>query len=177
MTSTRHTQIPSGLQRLPPFAGHAPRRERPLGSYALLTATYVGGCAGFAAWWRRAGRPLPERPAPADLLLISIATHKLARLIAKDRVFSALRAPFTRFQHDAGPGEVEEAARGQGLQRAIGELVVCPYCLSVWLATAFTAGLIAAPRPTRWAAAALNVVTASDMLQIAYKNAEETLGS
>jgi Protein of unknown function (DUF1360) len=59
------------------------------------------------------------------------------------------RAPFTRFQDDAGAGEVNEAARGHGLQRAIGELLVCPYCLDLWIAAAFTAGLLVAPRATR----------------------------
>src|SRR5579875_2472730 len=175
--SVRSPHARGGLQQLAPFAGHAPQRERPLGSYALLSGGYLAACAGFACWWARRGRPLPERPALGDLLLISVATHKLARLIAKDRVSSALRAPFTRYQHDAGPGEVDEAARGHGMRRAIGELLICPYCLSVWLAGAFTAGLLSAPRATRWICAALVAVTASDMLQIAYRNAEETLSS
>lgn len=167
----------AGLQHLPPFAGHAPDRERPLGAYALLSAGYLGGCSAFALWWRRSGRSLPERPSPSDLLLVSVATHKLARLIAKDRVSSALRAPFTRYQRDAGPGEVDEAARGHGMRRAIGELVICPYCMSVWLASAFTIGLLLAPRATRWAAGTLSAVTVSDLLQIAYSIAEDTLAS
>lgn len=50
-----------------------------------------------------------------------MASHKAARMVTKDRVTSAVRAPFTRFEHDAGPGEVSESARGRGLQRAIGE--------------------------------------------------------
>jgi len=29
-----------------------------------------------------------------------------ARLVAKDRVLSTVRAPFTQFEEDAGPGEV-----------------------------------------------------------------------
>jgi hypothetical protein len=173
--STQQATAGGGLQRLPPFRGHAPHRERPLGAYALLSAGYLGGCGAFVAWWRRSRRPLPEGPAASDVLLISVATQKLARLIAKDRVSSALRAPFTRYQHDGGPGEVEEAARGHGVRRAIGELLICPHCLSVWLASAITAGMLAAPKATRWAAAALTAVTASDLLQIAYKKAEDTL--
>jgi hypothetical protein len=43
-----------------------------------------------------------------------------------------LRAPFTRFQDDTGYGEVEEAARGTGFRRAIGELLICQYCVSQW---------------------------------------------
>jgi hypothetical protein len=90
-------------------------------------------------------------------------------------VTSAVRAPFTRFQEDAGPGEVEEQARGRGLRRAFGELLICPYCLSVWIATAFATGLVVAPRPTRWAASVLTVVFGSDVLQAVYKKLEGSL--
>lgn len=86
-----------------------------------------------------------------------------------------MRAPFTRFQDDAGAGEVEEAARGRGLRRAIGELLVCPYCLDVWVACALTAGLLLAPRATRWIAAILSATSGADALQIAYKKAQNSL--
>jgi Protein of unknown function (DUF1360) len=90
-------------------------------------------------------------------------------------VTSALRHPFTSYQGEAGPGEVEEAAKGSGLRRAIGELLVCPYCIGMWIAAAFTAGLVVAPRPTRWLAAMLSALFGSDILQIAYKNLEDTI--
>ena len=106
-----------------------------------------------------------------DLALITVATHKTSRLIAKDRVTSTVRAPFTRFQGDAGPGEVDDAARGHGLRRAIGELLVCPYCLDLWTAAA-TASLLLAPRATRWITAILTVTSGADTLQIVYKRAE-----
>lgn len=149
--------------------------ERPIGGYATLTALFGGLCVAFAEWMRRGGRQLPERVGAADLLLITAATHKLSRLITKDRVTSALRRPFTRYQGDAGPGEVEEEARGQGLRRALGELLICPYCVGMWIAAAFTAGLAVAPRPTRWIASMLTALFGSDLLQIAYKRAEQSL--
>jgi Protein of unknown function (DUF1360) len=167
MTATR-------IQDTGPFAGHA-EQERPLGGYAVLMGTVAAAGAGFAGWLARSGRPLPDRPAAGDLALVAVATHKASRLISKDRVTSTVRAPFTRYEDDAGPSEVSEAARGHGLRRAIGELLVCPYCLGVWIAAAFTAGLIVAPKPTRWVAAMLNAVFASDVLQIAYAKAEQTL--
>jgi hypothetical protein len=61
----------------------------------------------------RSGRELPERLGARDLLLAGIATHKLSRLITKDKITSAVRAPFTRFQEKAGHGELDEAARGR----------------------------------------------------------------
>jgi hypothetical protein len=113
--------------------------------------------------------------APGDLALITVATHKASRLVAKDRVTSSVRAPFTRFEGDAGPGEVSEEARGSGLRRAIGELVICPYCIGLWIASAFAAGLVVAPHATRWVASVLSAMFGSDLLQIAYKKAEDTL--
>jgi hypothetical protein len=163
------------VQDVEPFAGHSPTQERPLGGYAVTMGLYAAGVAGFAAWMRATGRRLPERVPSGDLALMTVATHKASRLIAKDRVTSTVRAPFTRFEGDAGPGEVSEAARGRGLRRAFGELLVCPYCIGLWIATAFAAGLAVAPRPTRWTASVLTAVFGSDLLQIAYKKAEDTL--
>jgi hypothetical protein len=163
------------LQDVGPLRGHAPQQERPLGGYAVLTGTFGALAGAFAAWWRRSGRELPERMPAADLALVAVATHKASRLIAKDRVTSVVRAPFTTFEDDAGPGEVTEAARGRGLRRAIGELLVCPYCLGLWVSAAFTAGLLVAPRATRWTMAVLNAFFASDVLQMAYAKGEDAL--
>lgn len=149
--------------------------ERPLRSYSALTALFGGLCGMFAVWMRRSERALPPRMEAGDLALITVATHKLSRLITKDRVTSAIRHPFTRYEGDSGHGEVSEAARGTGLRRAIGELLICPYCIGMWIAAAFTAGLAVAPRPTRWIASALTALFGSDLLQIAYKRAEQTL--
>lgn len=160
------------LQDLPPFTGHSPDQERPLGSYGALTAVFGSVAGAFAAWFRASGRELPERVAAADLALVTVSTHKLSRLIAKDRTTSTFRAPFTRFQGDAGPGEVDEAARGRGLRRALGELLICPYCLGLWVAAAQTAGLLVAPRATRWTMAVLTALFGADLLQLAYARAE-----
>jgi hypothetical protein len=164
------------VQDLPPFAGHSPDRERPLGWYAFLISSFSGLVGGFATWFRRSGRQLPERMETGDVLLMAVAVHKGSRLIGKAKVTSAVRAPFTQYQGDGDrPAEVEEKARGAGLRRVIGELLICPYCLSMWFASFFTAGLLVAPRPTRWLASLLAVVFGSDVLQIAYRKAEDSL--
>jgi hypothetical protein len=130
-----------------PFAGHSPQQESPLGSYAALTGTFAALTgtfaaltAAFAGWLRRSGRQVPARIDAGDSLLVAVATHKSSRLVAKDRVTSGVRAPFTRFAGDAGPGEVEESARGHGLRRAIGELLVCPYSIGPVAQRGVTAG-------------------------------------
>jgi hypothetical protein len=102
-----------------------------------------------------------------------VATHKLSRLIAKDKIMAFARAPFTEYQQPGGPAEVEERARGDGVRRTVGELLVCPYCLGMWISGAFHLGLVAAPRTTRFAASVLTGLTISDFLQIAYRAAEE----
>jgi hypothetical protein len=137
--------------------------------------TFSAAAAGFAGWMARSGREFPERFEARDLALITLATHKASRLLAKDRVTGALRAPFTAPQEGGGAGEVEERARGTGLRRAIGELLICPYCLGMWLATSFAAGMTVAPRQTRWVASVLAVHFGSDVLQVAYKKLEDTL--
>lgn len=163
------------LQDHGPLAGHSPQQERALGGYAALTGVFTALAGAFVAWFRTSERELPERMEVADLALVTVATHKASRLLAKDRVTSIVRAPFTQFQGDEGQGEVAERARGTGLRRAIGELLICPYCLGMWIAAAFAAGLLVAPRPTRWVAAVLTAVFGSDMLQIAYKKAEQAM--
>lgn len=131
---------------------------------------YAGVAGGLAAVVRVTGRPVPQRPANADVVLLSIATHKLSRLLSKDAITSPLRAPFTRYDKPIGSGEVMEQVRdeGSGARHAIGELLSCPFCLAVWVATGLTGGLVLAPRLTRLVATALTAVAASDFLQMAY---------
>ena len=155
--------------------GYAPDEEKPLRSYAVLMSVFGGLALGFAAWFRRSGRQLPDRIDGRDLLLLTVASHKSARLISKDKVTSTIRAPFARYEGSAGPGELSEKPRGRGLRRAIGELLVCPYCLGMWTSAGLTAGLLVLPRFTRWVSAVLVIFFGSDVLQIAYKKAEDTL--
>jgi hypothetical protein len=157
-----------------PFAGYAEPEERPpLGSYAALTALFNVLFAGAVAGAQRSGRGLPDRVAPEDVVLTGVASHKLSRLLAKDKVTAWLRAPFTRYQEPGGPGELEERPRGSGARRLIGELVVCPYCLGMWTSAGLHVGLLYAPRVTRLISSTFTALTISDFLQIAYKAAEE----
>jgi hypothetical protein len=153
-------------------ADHADQ-YRPLAGYSMLAAAFNALFVAFLILAGRRGR-LPERYGTGDLMLLGAATFKLSRLIAKDRVTSFLRAPFTRFQEDSGHGEVAEAARGRGLQRAVGELVVCPYCLAQWVAASLVAGLAVAPRATRAVAAVFTIFGLSDVVQIAYSKLEQS---
>src|SRR4051812_43457434 len=123
--------------------------DRPLGGYLALATVYLGGTAAGAAAIKALGRPVPDELSPWDVAQLAVATHKLARLVAKDPVTSPLRAPFTEFHGTSAPSELAEEVRGHGLQHSIGELLTCPMCLGQWVATGFTLGLCLAPRATR----------------------------
>jgi hypothetical protein len=154
------------------YSGYAPPPEQaPLGSYAATSALFNVAFAGALAAAAHTGR-LPERVAAADVVLIGVASHKLSRVVTKDRIMAFARAPFTKYQEPGGRGEVEERARGRGLRRVIGELLVCPYCLSVWASAGLHVGLIYAPRSTRIVASTFSALTLADFLHIAYKAAE-----
>jgi hypothetical protein len=146
--------------------------EIPLGSYALLIGIFNAGLAGSLLVARLSGRDLPPRLGWSDVALFGVATHRLSRLLAKDKVTAALRAPFTEYQEKGAPAEVEERARGDGFRRAIGELVLCPYCLDQWVATAFVSGSVFAPRLTRLLAGIFGSVAIADFLQVAYRAAQ-----
>jgi hypothetical protein len=147
--------------------------HRPLASYSALSAGFVAAFAGSLLAARASGRPLPARLSSWDLLTIGVATHKVSRLLAKDKVTSFLRAPFVRYREGSGQGELEEEPRGRGLQLAVGELLGCPYCLGQWVAGGFGVGMVAAPRLTRLIAFIYTAETVSDFLQLAYLAAEE----
>ncbi len=138
------------------------RELRELGPYAALGSTFA---SAFAAAVLLGMRRLPERYSLGDLALLSVATHKLSRLLARDRVTRPLRAPFTEVEDGSSSREMKERPRGRGLKHAVGELLSCPFCLDQWLAGVFIAGLVFAPRPTRTTASMFAVVAGSDYLQ------------
>jgi len=147
--------------------------DRPLGGYLVALGGYAAGVATLTGVAALRGRHLPERFGLGDTMLLSIATHKLSRLIAKDAVTSPLRAPFTRYQEPAGDGELNESVRGRGVRHAIGELISCPFCLAVWIATGLTGGMMLAPRLTRAIGVVMTAVAASDAAQLVYDAAKQ----
>lgn len=146
--------------------------EQLLAEYATMLGFYLTSVVvltGIAVEQNR----LPRKFGALDLALLGIATHKLSRIVAKDRITSILRAPFVSYIRGAGAGEVEEEPRGRGIQRGIGHLISCPYCTAPWCATALSFGLLFAPRVTRFFAGILASVAMSDFLHRAYLAAKE----
>jgi Protein of unknown function (DUF1360) len=162
-----------GLRRL--YSGYSPQ-PRPFAEYGGLITLFNVGYAGLALVAARSRR-LPERYSMLDVALAGVATHKLSRLITKDKVTSAIRAPFTSFEGSAPQGEVDEKARGEGAQKAVGELLVCPYCVGLWIAATLTMGLVYAPRATRLVSFTFSALALSDVLQVAYRAAGDAAQS
>jgi hypothetical protein len=144
------------------------REDLPIAGYLALLGLYEGALAGFVRWWKKKGRALPERPALEDLALVGIATHKLTRILTKERVTRPLRAPFTDVKSPPG-AHLEEAPAGRGMRRAIGQLLTCPYCAGPWVAALFLVGLTARPREARWTAGLFSAVALSDWLHRAWR--------
>ncbi|NKZ06743.1 DUF1360 domain-containing protein [Actinomadura latina] len=152
---------------------YAGGEDRPLGSYLGTLGVYALTTGAVAL----IGRRLRDRPPTiglADLALMTVTTHKVARLIAKDPVTSPLRAPFTRYSGTSGPSELAEEARGKGVRHTIGELITCPFCTAQWVATAYAAGLVFAPQATRLAGTTMTAVAGSDWLQLAYARLQQS---
>jgi hypothetical protein len=148
------------------------RDEQLLAEYAALLGSYLAGVSMLTGVALKKNS-LPRRFGLLDLALLGAATHKLGRLVAKDRTASILRAPFVSYVPIVGAGEVEEEPRGRGVQRGIGHLISCPYCVGPWCATALGFGLVFAPRLTRFFAGILASIATSDFLHRAYLAAKE----
>ena len=149
--------------------------DRPLGGYLAVMFVYgvvvvVAVLAALAS-----GRTLPTRWRIQDLILLTLGTHKLSRTLTKDAVTSPLRAPFTRYAGTGGPAEVQEEVRKQSqLRHSVGELLTCPFCLDMWVATGFAIGLVFAPRFTRLIAGVFSALAGADFLQLAYAMAQQS---
>jgi hypothetical protein len=143
--------------------------QRPLAGDLGAMGVYVGLVSAAAAGVRASGRELPERIPVGDAFLLTVATFRLARRLAKDPVTAPIRAPFTRFEGASGHAEVAEEVREHGgVKHAVGELLTCPFCLAQWVGTGLVFGYVTAPKATRLAALTMTMVAGSDVLQFAY---------
>lgn len=152
------------------WASYSPSTESPpFGTYAVLSSGFVAALGSFIVARRRTG-DLPEIIPARDLALMGGAAFKLSRLLTKEKVAAFIRAPFTEYQGKGdAPGEVEEKARGAGPRAAIGQLLTCPYCIGMWIVSAFTVGLVTVPRETRLVTSLLTALGLSDFLQVGYR--------
>lgn len=140
--------------------------DRPIDSYVVLMGVWAALAGAVALTARAKSARLPT--SATDLVVLALATQKLSRLTAKDSVTSPVRVPFTKFAGTSGDAELKEQTRGVGLQHAVGELLTCPMCLGVWVATGLVGGRAVAPRATRLFTTVFAAVGAADYLHQGY---------
>jgi Protein of unknown function (DUF1360) len=120
------------------------------------------GVAGAAG--RALGRD-PQCQTFLDFVVLSAASFKAARTLARDEVTSFLREPFVEERaHEGG----EEPVASGDVRQAIGELVTCSRCVGTWTAAGLAATQVLAPRFGRlltWSLAAAGV---NDYLQAGF---------
>ena len=151
---------------------YAPEEPRPLHGYlrALgVFVTYVGILSTLVT--RRRGA-VPPGLDTRDTILASVATFRAARLLTEASVTSPIRAAFTRYAGPGAPGEVREQVQEPegGDRHAFAELLSCPYCLGVWVATTFGFGFVLMPRTARFAASILGIDAGADVMQKLYSD-------
>jgi hypothetical protein len=132
--------------------------NRPFPEYAALTATFGAVLGGFLLLARHR---LPERIGLLDVVGIGLGSYKLGRLVAKDEVTSWVRAPVTEDLDATQP-------KPQGVERALGELVTCPYCIGLWAASGLSYGLVLFPRQTRLVNAIFGAQAVADFLNAGF---------
>ena len=138
-------------------------RSPPYGSYAAIIATFAGGLAAAGALSRSVGRD-PQCQTALDLAVLSAATFKAARTLARDKVTSFVREPFV--EGEAYEGDEEPVATGG--RRALGELVTCTRCVGTWAAAGLASTQILAPRFGRLLTWSLGAAAANDFLQAGF---------
>jgi Protein of unknown function (DUF1360) len=131
------------------------RRDPPYEAYATIAGAFLAGLGLVAVLARR------SPPAGAlDFVALSAATFKASRTLSRERVASFVREPFVE-------GDDEHPA-GEGMQRALGELVTCPRCIGTWVAAGLASSQMVAPRFGRALTWTLGAAAANDFLQGAF---------
>jgi len=116
-------------------------------TYLTLTGIFFSLFALFSSRHRRKSdiEDLKSR----ELAMLGFASYRLGHLISFDKVTEPLRLPFTETKMDDFGAAMTVEARGEGVQRALGELVSCPICSGTWAAAALVYLVNLFPGPGR----------------------------
>lgn len=139
------------------------QQRPPYEAYAGIVGAFIA-TLGAAGALGRALKREPQSQSALDLVVLSAATFKASRTLTRDDVTSFLREPFV--ERDA-VGDHETPA-GEGIQRAIGELITCSRCTGTWVAAGLTSTQILAPRFGRLLTWSLAAAAVNDWLQAGF---------
>jgi len=162
------------MERARPLQPQAASRESSggAGAYLPFLVTYVVVWLLFLLLKYLLGFAWPRAVSGIDLLLLCLATFRLTALVTEEKVTRALRAPFCERRTITRPdGTVieEEVPMGGGMRRTIGELILCPWCAGVWIATLLTFFWILLPGLARAVLIAFGVAAGGLLFEILAK--------
>lgn len=136
-------------------------------TYTALSGLFLALFAAFALRNKKQRKSL--RLKPLDMAQLGLATFRIGRLVAYDKVFEPYRLPFTKTTRDSsGVGETT-APKGDGVQRAIGELISCPICAGTWVAAILVYGMTIAPQATRVFITIMSAIGMAELLNAAHE--------
>jgi hypothetical protein len=147
---------------MPPYRSAPEELTERRTTYAGLNGLFLALLAAFAHRQRNKRDSLELRP--FDLVLLGLATLRLGRLVAYDKVFETWRLPVAETQPDESGAGDTVTPKGHGFQRALGELISCPICAGTWIAAGLVYGLRIAPRFTRALLAIMSAVGIAELL-------------
>jgi Protein of unknown function (DUF1360) len=140
--------------------------KRPLPEYATLAAAFWAVFALFLATNRER---LPHRFRFGDLAGIALSSYKLSRLITTEDVTAFVRAPVTE-----DPGA--QRPKPHGMERVLGELLTCPYCIGLWITSALAYTQVLFPRETRFFNSIFGSYAVTDFLHAGFVRLKEGTG-
>ena len=138
-------------------------RRPPLGGYAVILGTFVTALGGAAMAERSLDRH-GRKTTALDFAMLAAATFKCARVVTRERVGSVVRQPFVENVAEGA----DATPAGEGMQRAVGELVTCTRCAGTWAAAGLLSAQIVAPRFGRLLTWSLAAGAANDFLQAGF---------
>jgi len=143
-------------------------KRREYAAKLVLIGVFLGGLALFIGYMTVYGPGLSAFKLSAlDLALLVFATYRMGHLIAYDLVTEPLRQFFTETVPDStGAGESVEP-KGQGIQRALGQLICCPICSGTWAAAVMVYALYLWPGPVRVFLTIMAAIGAAELLNAA----------
>lgn len=134
-------------------------------SYVFLSGIFNLGLALFC--WRRR----PDQIDLQDWGLLTLATFRMSRMVAYDKVMQTYRSPVVDIvPHDSGAGETTRVKPdATGMKRALGEMISCPICNGTWISAGLVYGLCFVPNYTRTLINVMSAVGAVEILHAAFE--------
>jgi hypothetical protein len=83
-----------------------------------------------------------------NLLLLSLASFRLTRLLISDKITEFMRAPFfdeIKEENVVGEIEVYYLPKKTGIKRFFGELLSCYWCTGIWASTGIVSMFLLSP--------------------------------